>query len=85
MVEKIARAANVAGISVFETIASLQNMRMIEMVRNMGFPTSVKIEPDLIRVRLPTSIDPVSIDEFNTRWTYAATQVPGSQGSTKIK
>jgi acetate---CoA ligase (ADP-forming) len=70
MVEKIARAANLAGIFVFETIISWENTRMVKMVRSMGFPTAVKVEPDLIRIRFPTSIDPVTIEEFHARWGY---------------
>ena len=70
MIERIASSANRAGISVFEAVISWDNTRMIRMVKSMGFPTSVKVEPDLIRIRFPTSIDPVSIDEFQSRWTW---------------
>ena len=73
MVERIARAANCAGISVFETIIGWENTGMITMVRSMGFPTAVKVEPDVIRIRFPTSIDPVTIEEFQSRWTFPAT------------
>ena len=64
MLEKIASAANMDGISVFETIISHDNLRMIKMVEEMGFPISIKREPDLIRIRFPTSIDPVTIEIF---------------------
>ena len=64
MLEKIAHIANEDGISVFETIVSKQNTKMIRMVRDMGFPTAVKSEPDMIRIRFPTSIDPITIEAF---------------------
>lgn len=70
MIESIARAANVKGVTVFEAIIGWNNTRMIRMVRSMGFPTSEKVEPDLIRIRFPTSIDPVSIAEFQERWEF---------------
>ena len=70
LIESIARAANAKGVTVFEAIIGWNNTRMIRMVRSMGFPTSEKVEPDLIRIRFPTSIDPVSIAEFQERWVF---------------
>ena len=70
MIESIARAANSDGVSVFEAIIDWNNTRMIKMVRGMGFPTSEKVEPDLIRIRFPTSIDPVTINEFQESWVF---------------
>jgi N-acetylglutamate synthase-like GNAT family acetyltransferase len=64
MLERIARTANLDGLSVFDTIISHDNLRMIKMVEDMGFPTSVRTEPDLIRIRFPTSIDPLTLKEF---------------------
>ncbi|HKT21027.1 MAG TPA: GNAT family N-acetyltransferase, partial [Nitrososphaerales archaeon] len=72
LTERIARAANEDGISVFEAIIDWNNTRMIELVRNLGFPTSEKVEPELIRIRFPTSIDPVTIAEFQERWVFKA-------------
>lgn len=70
LIEAIAQTANLDGITVFETIIDWNNTRMIRMVRSMGFPTSEKVEPDLIRIRFPTSIDPVSIAKFQERWVF---------------
>lgn len=70
LIEAIARTANADGITMFETIIDWNNTRMIRMVRSMGFPTSEKVEPDLIRIRFPTSIDPVSIAEFQEKWVF---------------
>ena len=70
LIERIAQAANAAGISMFETIIDWNNTRMIRMVRNMGFPTSEKVEPDIIRIRFPTSIDPVTLGEFQESWVF---------------
>jgi len=70
LIESIARAANVKGVTMFEAIVGWNNTRMIRMVRSMGFPTSEKVEPDLIRIRFPTSIDPVSLAEFQERWVF---------------
>ena len=68
LIEAIAQTANANGITMFETIIDWNNTRMIKMVRSMGFPTSEKLEPDLIRIRFPTSIAPVSIAEFLEWW-----------------
>jgi len=67
MLERIARIANEDGISVFETIISKENTKMIRMVRDMGFPTAIKMETDMIRIRFPTSIDPITIGEFEAK------------------
>ena len=69
-IEAIAQTASADGITMFETIIDWNNTRMIKMVRSMGFPTSEKVEPDLIRIRFPTSIDPVSIAEFQEGWVF---------------
>ena len=70
LIESIAHAANAEGVTVFEAIIDWNNTRMIRMVRGMGFPTSEKVEPDLIRIRFPTSIDPVTIAEFQEKWLF---------------
>ena len=70
LTERIARSANGEGISMFETIIGWNNTRMIRMVRDMGFPTSERVEPDLIRIRFPTSIDPLTIKEFQDKWVF---------------
>lgn len=70
LIEMLAREANDEGITAFEAVIGWNNTRMIRMVRHMGFPTSEKVEPDLIRIRFPTSIDPVSISEFQEQWRF---------------
>jgi RimJ/RimL family protein N-acetyltransferase len=70
LIESIARAANADGVTMFEAIIDWNNTRMIKMVRGMGFPTSERVEPDLIRIRFPTSIDPVTIAEFQEKWMF---------------
>ena len=71
LIEAIARTANAEGITMFETLIDWYNTRMIRMVRSRGFPTSEMVEPDLIRIRFPTSIAPVSIAEFQERWVFS--------------
>lgn len=70
LVREVAKAANADGISVFEAVIGWNNTRMIRLVRNLGFPTSEKVEPELIRIRFPTSINPVSISEFQEKWAF---------------
>lgn len=70
LTERIARAANQDSVSMFEAIIDWNNTRMIQLVRNLGFPTSEKVESEVIRIRFPTSIDPVSIAEFQDRWAF---------------
>ena len=72
LIEAIAQTANADGISMFEAIIDWNNTRMIKMVRSIGFPTSEKVEPDLIRIRFPTSIDPVSIAQFQEKWVFSS-------------
>lgn len=72
LTEQIARFANAEGISVFEAVIDWNNVRMIKLVRTLGFPTSERVEPDIIRIRFPTSMDPVSISEFQERWVFRA-------------
>jgi len=83
LIERIAREANSDGITVFETIIGWNNTRMIGMIKTMGFPTTEKVEPDLIRIRFPTSIDPVSIGEFQEKWLLVP--IDGSPGSWRIR
>lgn len=70
LTERIARAANEDGVSMFEAVIDWNNTRMIELVRNLGFPTSERVEPELIRIRFPTSIDPITISEFQEKWVF---------------
>jgi acetate---CoA ligase (ADP-forming) len=72
LTERIARAANEDGISAFEAVIDWNNTRMIELVRTLGFPTSERVEPELIRIRFPTSIDPITISEFQEKWVFKA-------------
>ena len=67
---RIVRAANLDGISMLEAIVDWGNTRMIELVRNLGFPTSEKVEPDLVRIRFPTSTDPGTLAEFQDKWVF---------------
>lgn len=70
LIGRVAQMANAEGISMFEAIIGWNNTRMIKMVRSMGFPTSEKVEADLIRIRFPTSINPVTIREFQEKWVF---------------
>lgn len=70
LTKAIAQIADADGISMLETLIDWNNTRMIKMVRSLGLPTSERVEPDLICVRFPTSIDPASIAEFQERWVF---------------
>jgi len=69
---QLAEAAVTAGISVLEAQVAPENIRMIQVLRQLGFPTVLKSEPGFIRVTFPASLLPEALVSFEQREAVAA-------------
>jgi acetate---CoA ligase (ADP-forming) len=68
----LAGAAAANGIRVFDAEVLASNHRMIELVRESGFPVEVHPEPGQVRLTFPTSLTPEAIARFEAREQSAA-------------
>jgi acetate---CoA ligase (ADP-forming) len=69
---QLIQAAIEAGISVFEAEVAPENARMLQVLRELGFPTVLKSEPGFIRVTFPASQLPEALVRFEQREAEAA-------------
>ncbi len=69
---QLAEAAGKAGITFFEALVKPENRAMINVVQQLGFRVSLKIEPGLIRMIFPTSLLPEAVESFERREAIAA-------------
>lgn len=69
---QLAEAASTSGIVEFEALVVPENQQMIKVLREMGFPTTLKIEPGLIRVSFPTSISDEVMESYDRREATSA-------------
>lgn len=69
---ELAEAAHSEGIGVFQAMVSPGNNKMIKVLRDIGFPTSVSIEPGLVKMTFPTSINRETVQAFDRRDATAA-------------
>lgn len=72
MLGELAESANEEGIELLEATVSPDNSRTIKVFRDLGFPTSVSVEPGRVRVTFPTSIQEETIAAFDRRDASAA-------------
>ncbi len=70
----LAEAAAENGIDSFFAEVLPANRQMVEMFRQSGFPLSVRIDPDAIRVELSTSLSPQVAARFAERDRVAAVE-----------
>lgn len=70
---QLAEVASESGILEFEALVVPENQLMIKVLREMGFPTTLKIEPGLIHVSFPTSISRDVLESYDKREATAAT------------
>ncbi len=68
----LAEAAAENGIETFVAEVLPQNHRMIEMLRESGFPVEVRSKPGGIRIELPTSLGAEAVARFENRDRLAA-------------
>jgi GNAT superfamily N-acetyltransferase/predicted CoA-binding protein len=69
---QLAEVAVTAGISVLEAQVAPENVRMIGVLRHLGFPTILKSEPGFVRVTFPASLLPKALVRFEQREAVAA-------------
>jgi acetyl coenzyme A synthetase (ADP forming)-like protein len=72
LVGQLTQAAIAKGISVFEAQVATENVRMLRVLRELGFPTILKSEAGFIRVTFPVSLLPEALARFEQREAVAA-------------
>ncbi len=68
----LADAAAHAGIEIFEAVVKADNHRMLDMLRDSGFPLWLRSEPGEIHADLPTALSPEARERFEKREAMAA-------------
>jgi len=74
---QLAQAANHAGIDVLEAVVKPANHRMLEVLRESGFPIQSRSEPGEIHAELPTSLTPEALSHFDDRDRLASVAAVG--------
>jgi len=69
---QLAEAAAAAGIEMFEAVVRPENHRMLQMLRESGFPVHARSEPGEVHAQLPTKISPEGLRQFDDRDRLAA-------------
>ncbi|MEJ2303857.1 MAG: GNAT family N-acetyltransferase [Anaerolineales bacterium] len=69
---QLTQAAIEAGISELEAHVAPENAPMLQVLRELGFPTILKSEPGLIHVTFPTSLLPEALVRFEQREAVAS-------------
>jgi acetate---CoA ligase (ADP-forming) len=68
----LAEAAAANAVRVFDAEVLASNHRMLELVRESGFPVEVHPEPGQVRLTFPTSLTPEALARFEAREQSAA-------------
>jgi acetate---CoA ligase (ADP-forming) len=69
---QLAEAAAAAGFDMFEAVVRPENHRMLQMLRESGFPVHARSEPGEIYAELPTKLTPDGLRHFEDRERLAA-------------
>jgi acetate---CoA ligase (ADP-forming) len=69
---QLTQAAISAGITELEAHVAPENAAMLQVLRELGFPTILKSEPGLIHVTFPASLLPEALARFELREAMAA-------------
>ena len=69
---QLAEAAEGAGLDVLEAIVRPENHRMLQMLRESGFPVHARSEPGEVHAELPTKLDADGLRHFEDRERLAA-------------
>ena len=77
LLAQLTQAAIEAGISEFEAHVVPENAPILQVVRELGFPTVLKSEPGFIRITYPTSLIPEAVKRFEQREAVAAVAAMG--------
>ena len=69
---QLAQAASEAGIDILEAVVRPENHRMLDVLRESGFPVRSRSEPGEIHAELPTSLTAEALRHFENRDRIAA-------------
>jgi len=69
---QLAEAAASAGLQVLEAIVKPENHRMLEMLRESGFPVAAHSEPGEVHAEIPTVLTPAGLHAFEDRERLSA-------------
>jgi predicted CoA-binding protein/GNAT superfamily N-acetyltransferase len=69
---QLAEAATQRGIHTFEAVVSSGNRRMLDVLRESGFPVETRSVSDTIELSFPTSLTPEALDRFEHREEVSA-------------
>ena len=69
---QLAEAASAAGFDVLEAIVKPENHRMLSMLRESGFPLTLRSEPGEVHADLPTVITADGLHRFEDRERFGA-------------
>ncbi len=69
---RLAEAAAHAGIQVFEALVKADNHRMLDLLRDSGFPLWLRSEPGQIHADMPTALSDEARENFERRDALAA-------------
>jgi acetyl coenzyme A synthetase (ADP forming)-like protein len=69
---QLAEAAAGAAISVLEAVVKPENHRMLNVLRESGFPVTVRSEPGEVHAEIPTVLTPQALIQFEDRERIAA-------------
>jgi acetate---CoA ligase (ADP-forming) len=68
---ELAQSANREGIALFEASVAPDNVAMVRVLHDFGFPTSTRIEPGVLKVEFPTSIELTTVETFEKRESFS--------------
>jgi acetate---CoA ligase (ADP-forming) len=74
---QLAQAAAEAGIDVLEAVVRPENHRMLDVLRQSGFPLQSRSEPGEIHAELPTRLSADAIERFEDRERLASVAAVG--------
>jgi succinyl-CoA synthetase alpha subunit/GNAT superfamily N-acetyltransferase len=63
----LAQLAEAAGMVTLEAWVHPANHRMLQVLRDSGFPVEVRAEPDALRIELPAQLGPAAREHFEER------------------
>jgi acetyl coenzyme A synthetase (ADP forming)-like protein len=69
---QLAEVAAAAGFDLLEAVVLPENHRMLQLLRDSGFPVRARSEPGEVHAELPTKIGPEGIRQFEDRERLAA-------------
>ena len=68
---QLAQSANKEGVALFEAPVAPDNSAMIDLLHELGFPTSTRIGPGVLKVEFPTSVELNTVEAFERRESFS--------------